>query len=182
MWGWVGDPDPTSLLNFFLTSEIGNTSDSYYSSPRYDELFNLQRSEQDETKRKEYLKEIQELVYAEAPYHILYYDAELHAYRTDRFGGWTNQPSVGGTPLFGYGPYGYLQLTDLAAASPEPSAEAPTANTGGSPGASPAGTPSPTGSESNSTLLLVGGIVALVVVLAGGLLIMRRRGAAAEEE
>jgi peptide/nickel transport system substrate-binding protein len=182
MWGWVGDPDPTSLLNFFLTTEIGNTSDSYYSNPRYDELFSLQRSEQDETKRKEYLKEIQELVYAEAPYHILYYDAELHAYRTDRFGGWTNQPSVGGTPLFGYGPFGYLQLTDLAAATPEPSAGAPTANSGGSPAASPAGTPSPTGTDSNSTLLLVGGIAVLVVVLAGGLVVMRRRGASTEEE
>ena len=46
---------------------------------------------------------MQNLVYDEAPYHILYYDAELHAYRTDKFGGWTNQPSEGGTPLFGYG-------------------------------------------------------------------------------
>ena len=50
-----------------------------------------------------------------APYHILYYDAELHAYRTDRFGGWTLQPSEGGTPLFGYGPFGYTKLTDLYA-------------------------------------------------------------------
>ena len=35
---------------------------------------------------------MQNLVYDEAPYLILYYDAELHAYRTDKFGGWTNQP------------------------------------------------------------------------------------------
>ena len=36
MWGWVGDPDPTSLLKFFQTSEIGASSDSYYSNPHYD--------------------------------------------------------------------------------------------------------------------------------------------------
>ena len=52
-------------------------------------------------------------MYDEAPYHILYYDAELHAYRTDKFGGWTNQPSEDGTPLFGYGSIGYTKLTDV---------------------------------------------------------------------
>ncbi|HSL34521.1 MAG TPA: ABC transporter substrate-binding protein, partial [Candidatus Limnocylindrales bacterium] len=106
MWGWVGDPDPNSLLEFFTTDQIGGSSDSYYSNPRYDELFELQRAEGDEAKRLEYLTEMQELVYAEAPYHILFYDSELHAYRTDRFGSWANQPSEGGTPLFGYGPFG----------------------------------------------------------------------------
>ena len=48
---------------------------------------------------------MQEIAYEQAPYHILYYDSELHAYRTDKFGGWTNQPTGGGTPLFGYGPW-----------------------------------------------------------------------------
>ena len=33
IWGWVGDPDPTSLLQFFTTDEIGASSDSYYSNP-----------------------------------------------------------------------------------------------------------------------------------------------------
>ena len=43
MWGWVGDPDPTSLLNFFRTDEIGGSSDSYYSNEQYDALFLEQR-------------------------------------------------------------------------------------------------------------------------------------------
>ena len=49
---------------------------------------------------------MQNIFYDEAPYHILYYDAELHAYRTDKFGGWVNQPTESGMPLFGYGPSG----------------------------------------------------------------------------
>ncbi|MCI0345213.1 MAG: ABC transporter substrate-binding protein, partial [Chloroflexi bacterium] len=176
MWGWVGDPDPTSLLNFFRTDEIGFSSDSFYSNERYDELFLLQRAESNEAERKALLAEMQNLVYDEAPYIILYYDAELHAYRTDRFGGWTLQPSVNGTPLFGYGPFGYTKLTDLSAEpTPGPS--------DGSPSAAP--TPSPSGDGSgqpaSSTPLIVGAVV-LAAVIAIGLVLMRRRGGAAEEE
>jgi peptide/nickel transport system substrate-binding protein len=181
MWGWIGDPDPTSLLDFFQTEQIGGSSDSYYSNPRYDELFVLQRAEPDEAKRLEYLTEMQELVYAEAPYHILFYDAELHAYRTDKFGGWTNQPSENGTPLFGYGPFGYLKLTDLSAApSAEPSGAAPS-GASGAPSAAPTGDGSPASSGS-SQLPLIAGIVALVAIIAVGLVLFRRRGATPEEE
>ena len=58
----------------------------------------------------------------QAPYHILYYDDNLHAYRTDKFAGWQNQPADG-TPLFAYGTLGYTLLTD-ATAVPEPDAGA----------------------------------------------------------
>ena len=92
MWGWVGDPDPTSLLNFFRPTRSARRATATTRTPRYDELFLQQRAELDAAKRKAILPEMQELVYAEAPYHILYYDAELHAYRTDKFGGWT-QPA-----------------------------------------------------------------------------------------
>jgi peptide/nickel transport system substrate-binding protein len=182
MWGWVGDPDPTSLLDFFRTEQIGGSSDSYYSNERYDELFELQRAEPDEAQRLEYLTEMQELVYEEAPYHILYYDAELHAYRTDRFGGWTNQPSEGGTPLFGYGPFGYTKLTDLnAAPSPGPSAAAPSGGTSAPSPSAGSGGETPTGSGS-SQLPLILGIIALIAIVAVGLVLMRRRGPATEEE
>jgi peptide/nickel transport system substrate-binding protein len=183
MWGWVGDPDPNSLLVFFQTSEIGTSSDSYYSNPHYDDLFKQQRGEADPVKRKAILAEMQNLVYDEAPYHILYYDAELHAYRTDKFAGWTNQPSQGGTPLFGYGSRGYTLLTDASAQpSPTPSVEA--SSPGGSataPTPAPsAGTPGP--STSSSSLPLILGVVALVVIIAVGLVMMRGRRRTVEEE
>jgi peptide/nickel transport system substrate-binding protein len=185
MWGWVGDPDPTSLLDFFRTEQIGGSSDSYYSNPDYDQMFLEQRAEPDPDKRKEILTRMQELVYAEAPYHILYYDAELHAYRTDRFSGWTNQPSVGGTPLFGYGPFGYTKLTELAAEPSAPPSVAPTAG-GESPGAAtPAPSPSGDGGSAagdSNSILLIAGIAVLVVVLAVGLVAMRRRAGVREEE
>jgi peptide/nickel transport system substrate-binding protein len=181
MWGWVGDPDPTSLLNFLRTEEIGGSSDSFYSNERYDELFLLQRAESDETQRREYLAEMQNLVYDEAPYHILYYDSELHAYRSDKFGGWSLQPTEGGTPLFSYGSLGYTVLTVAGAEpSPEPSGAAP------SPGASPSptagtGAPAPAGSGGSNLPLIAGG-AALVAVIAIGLVLARRRRPAQEEE
>jgi peptide/nickel transport system substrate-binding protein len=183
MWGWVGDPDPTSLLDFFRTEQIGGSSDSYYANPEYDEMFLAQQRESDEAARKAILADMQNLVYDEAPYHILYYDAELHAYRTDKFGGWTNQPTEGGTPLFGYGSFGYTQLTDAAATpSAEPSASASGGASPASPGASPSGSGGNAGTTSDNTMILVLGIVALVVILAVGVLAMRRRGPRVEEE
>jgi peptide/nickel transport system substrate-binding protein len=185
MWGWVGDPDPTSLLNFFRTEEIGGSSDSYYSNPRYDELFELQRAEADPVQRLAYLDEMQQLTYDQAPYHILYYDSELHAYRTDKFGGWQNQPEENGTPLFGYGPFGY---TKLAAASLEPSPGASASAGAESPGATSGTSPAPSGSgeepasSSSNTILLLAGVAALVAVLAVGFVALRRRSGAQEEE
>ena len=91
--------------------------------------------------------EMQNLFYDEAPYHILYYDDKLHAYRTDKFAGWTNQPA-NGTPLFGYGSFGYTLLTDATAVpSPTP---APTGSaTAGAP--SPGSTAAPSGSGSGTS-------------------------------
>jgi peptide/nickel transport system substrate-binding protein len=176
MWGWVGDPDPTSLLDFFRTEQIGGSSDSYYSNPHYDELFLAQRAESDEAARKAILAEMQNLVYDEAPYHILYYDAELHAYRTDKFGGWENQPSVGGTPLFGYGSFGYTKLTDLSAVA----TPAPTTVSSAAASPSPSGSGSGSAAADNTPLVL--GAILLVVIIAAGLLLMRRRSSRAEEE
>ena len=127
------------------------------------------------------LQEMQEIFYSEVPNIPLYYDSELHAYRTDHFGGWQNQPPDTGTPLFQFGPIGYTLLTD-ATAAPSPSASEATAP---SPGASASptdgGTGSPTsGSSSNTGLLLAVGAVVLVAVV--GTLALRRRGAKATDE
>ena len=118
---------------------LGGTNDSFFTNERYDELFALQQKATDENQRKAYIAEMQQIFYDNAPYIVLYYDSELHAYRTDKFGGWVNQPPDTGTPLFGYGPIGYTLLTLATAASPSPSA-------GASASAAPSGavaTPAP---------------------------------------
>ena len=85
-----------------------------------------QGKETDPVKRKALVDEMQQLAYDQAPYHVLFYDAALHAYRTDKFGGWTLQPTDGGLPFFAYGARDYSLLTaPEPAATPEPSLQAP---------------------------------------------------------
>lgn len=184
MWGWVGDPDPMSLLSFFTSFQIDNLNDSFYTNDRYDELFGLQQKATDEAQRFAYIKEMQEIFYRDSPYIVMYYDSVLDAYRTDKFTNWINQPPEGGTPIFGYGYPGYLNLVDAAAATPAPPTEAPTAAPSGS-GAAPTPAPSggdvtPAGGDTTTPVLIV---VALVVALVAVVLVLvRRRGAATQED
>ncbi len=194
IWGWGGDVDPNALLKIFLTSQIGGSSDSLYSNPAYDKLFTEQNVATTDAARKALIDQMQNIVYDQAPYHILFYDSNLDAYRTDRFAGWTSQPVGNGVPLFGYGSLDYTLLTAAGAATPSPSAAPSEAASPGASGAAatPAGSAAPTPAPSaggsgssgggNSTLLLVGGIAALVVVLAVVFVALRRRGTRAEEE
>ena len=178
IWGWVGDPDPQSLLSFFITDQIGGLNDSFFSNERYDELFGLQQQATDLAQRKEYIAEMQNLIYDQAPYHVLYYDSELHAYRTDKFTNWQNQPPDSGTPLFGYGPVGYTLLQQVGAASPEPSTSGGPAPSGASPAPS---TPTDAPASANNAPILIGALV-LVGLAVVGTLVLRGRRASAEEE
>jgi ABC-type oligopeptide transport system substrate-binding subunit len=122
VWSWGSDVDPNSLLNILTTSAIGSSSDSFFSNTRYDELMELQQEETDEGARKALVDEMQQIVYDQAPYHVLFYEAALHAYRTDRFGNWRLQPSADGLPFFGYGSlnYNFLTAPEAPAASRRP--------------------------------------------------------------
>jgi peptide/nickel transport system substrate-binding protein len=179
IWGWGGDVDPNSLLEIFTCDQIGTSSDSMYCNPHYDELFTQQNDAATPETRKPLMDEMQEIVYNEAPYHILYYDASLHAYRTDRFSGWVNQPD-NGTPLFGYGPYGYTQLK--LGAAPAPSASAAPSDAAAPASAAP--TTAPAGDATSTNALtdnpaLLAGILGLAAVAVAALILVRRRRAAA---
>ena len=118
IWGWVGDPDPNSLLQILTTDAIGDSSDSQWSNPQYDALYTQQNEAATPDARKTLMAQMQQLFYDQAPYQILYYDDELHVYRTNKFGGWQNQPTDGGTPLFVNGTIDYTKLTLAGAATP----------------------------------------------------------------
>ncbi len=154
IWGWAGDVDPNLLMKLFLTEEIGASSDSLWSNAEYDALYEGQLTLPNGPERKEIVTKLQQLMYDEAPYHILYYDATLDAYRTDRFAGWTNQ-TKDGAPLFVLGTIGYtlLTLVDVGGGAAE-------------------------GEEGGLMLPIVAAVAALAVVL----LVMRRRGTRRSDE
>ena len=134
IWGWVGDPDPNSLLQILTTDAIGDSSDSQWSNPQYDALYTQQNEAATPDARKPLIAQMQQLFYDQAPYQVLYYDDELHVYRTDKFGGWQNQPTDGGTPLFVNGTINYTKLTLAGAATPSPSQAEASAGASGSRG------------------------------------------------
>lgn len=182
LWGWSGSPDPNGLLYVFLCNQIGTSSDSNYCNKEYDDLYALE-STQGGDERKATLAQMQNLIYNEAPYDVLYYDANLDAYRNDRFAGWQNMPS-NGTPFFTYGILNYTLLTDATAVPTPGPTVAATPGTGGStapasPG--PSAVPGNTSGSGGTTPIIIL-VVAVIVAAAGLWWFTRRRNAAAAVE
>jgi peptide/nickel transport system substrate-binding protein len=184
LWGWSGSPDPNGLTIVFRCDQIGNLSDSNYCNPEYDKLYDKQSAEAGDA-RHATLAQMQNLIYEEAPYDILFYDSNLDVYRNDRFAGWQNMPS-NGTPLFSYGVLDYTLLTDAtaqASASPEAPGASASAGTSAAPAASaPTDSGSASSSSSTPTLLIAVIAIAAVVVVAGFLLNRRRTAPSGEDE
>jgi len=179
LWGWSGSPDPNGLLYVFLCDQIGTSSDSLYCNKQYDDLY-AKESKEGGAERKATLAQMQNLIYNEAPYDVLYYDANLDVYRNDRFAGWQNMPA-NGTPFFTYGLLSYTLLTDATAVPTPGPTVAATAGASAAPGTtSPPSTGGTSGSGSNTPLLILLAVVVIVVV--GGWWYMRRRNAPAVEE
>jgi peptide/nickel transport system substrate-binding protein len=179
IWGWSGSPDPSYLLSIFKCDEIGVSSDSQYCNPAYDALYERQQTEAGDV-RKATLTEMQNIIYDEAPYDILFYDSYLDVYRNDRFAGWQKMPSADGIPFFTYGTLNYTLLTD-AADQPSPSPAAASASTdagqsAATPAASAAGENA--ASSGTNTGLIIAVVAVIAVVVVGGLLMARRRSSA----
>jgi peptide/nickel transport system substrate-binding protein len=190
IWGWVGDPDPNSLLQILTTDAISDSSDSQWSNKEYDQLYTQQNEAPTAEARKGFMDSAQQLFYDQAPYQVLYYDDELHVYHTDKFGNFQNQPVDGGTPFFVNGSINYTTLklaSDVASPSPSASAAASAAPSQAvvNPGASPAATAAPASGSNTSntnTTVLIAGIALVLIGVGAAVVLARRRRTAAEEE
>ncbi|MCE5207874.1 MAG: ABC transporter substrate-binding protein [Chloroflexi bacterium] len=89
LWGWVGEPDPDFMLSIATTAQIvGWNSESGYSNPEYDALYDQQAVEMDHDKRLELVWQMQEILVRDVVYIIPYYDQYVYAVRTDKYEGW----------------------------------------------------------------------------------------------
>ena len=167
-WDWVVEPDPNYQLSTFTCGSrsyedggnvLAGLSDSFYCNPEYDKLFDAQGTETDSAKRIEIVKQMQQLLYDDWPYAVIYYPDDLVAYRTDKFEGFVPQPEPNGAYLFYYGTWTYENLKP----------------TGAGANGQPGGGPSPA---------LIGGIVVAALAALGGLafLLRRRRAGAAADD
>jgi len=94
IWGWGPDPDPDFILSVMTTDQFvdGGWSDSGYHNPEYDQLYLDQQQAVDKTERQQIVWKMQEMVYNDRPYIVLYYEKLLQAYRSDRFTGFIESP------------------------------------------------------------------------------------------
>ena len=89
IWGWGADPDPDFMLSVMTSDQFveGGWSDSGYSNPEYDQLYLDQQTAIHKDERQKIIWKMQEMVYNDRPYIVLYYERILEAYRSDRFKG-----------------------------------------------------------------------------------------------
>ncbi len=94
IWGWGPDPDPDFILSVMTTDQFvsGGWSDSGYHNPEYDQLYLDKQQAVDKTQRQQIIWKMQELVFNDRPYIVLYYEKLLQAYRSDRFTGFVPSP------------------------------------------------------------------------------------------
>ena len=193
LWGWGGNPDPNGLLDrSSAATQIGSLSDSQYCNPEYDELYDQQLDAGRRRSATTTLAQMQNLIYDQAPYDILYYDANLDVYRNDKFAGWQNMPADGHAVL-------HLRHPQLHAADGRDGRSRrrrrrrrPAVGPGGPRGAGRAGAPAPgrdrrsdsatSGAGSNTTLLLVLVAVIAVVVVRRARLVPAPTSADVEDE
>jgi len=172
-WGWYVEPDPSSMLSYMTCDQLGGWSDSWYCEKEYDRLYEQQLTEQDLATRQDQVKQMQEMLYYDAPYLVTVYEAIGEAWRTDRVACMRPQPDPGGVYLIQYGVYNYIHG--------RPASEADQcADEAGVTQAS-----SPTGADEGGlgTPVIVGGAVVLLLLLGvGGVVAMRRRGTVGDRE
>jgi peptide/nickel transport system substrate-binding protein len=96
IWGWAWGPDPEGPLSVYRTSDIvTGSSETGYSNPKFDELYEQQTIELDREKRRQIVWEMQKITFDDVVYVIPYYQQDVQAYRKDRFTGWIdNLPKV----------------------------------------------------------------------------------------
>lgn len=88
LWGWGGDPyDPSFILSVLTGGEIGGLSDSFWSNPEYDALYDEQAGLFEVDERKDAIQKMVAIAQQDLPYLVITYDPELQAYRTDRVSG-----------------------------------------------------------------------------------------------
>ncbi|RDH74617.1 ABC transporter substrate-binding protein [Mycolicibacterium moriokaense] len=98
VWGWDSETfDPSYLLGIPTTDQIGGNNDTFWTNPRYDELYAQQATTIDKPARVKLVQEMQALHYSACPYIIMWYQKKLNGTRTTTWTGW--KPIRGGMVL-----------------------------------------------------------------------------------
>jgi peptide/nickel transport system substrate-binding protein len=95
-----------------------NGSDSEYSNPAYDALYIKQSEAMNPADRKVIIDQMQQILYKDSPYAILWYNTNIQAFRTDRWTGYSSVPPGGhGAALRNMLRMSYIDLKPRTAAT-----------------------------------------------------------------
>jgi peptide/nickel transport system substrate-binding protein len=92
IWSWTADIDPGYILSILTTGQILNGSDSEYSNPAYDALYIEQSQAVVPADRQRIVQQMQQILYEDSPYSILWYNTLIQAFRTDTWTGYSHVP------------------------------------------------------------------------------------------
>ncbi|WP_020574122.1 ABC transporter substrate-binding protein [Actinopolymorpha alba] len=160
--GWGVGPDPTSILSLHTCGVLPDDAtgtqrdtDTFYCNPEYDKLHDQQKRESDIAARAEIVKQMQEILYTQAPVITLRYADTLEAYRSDRWTGFVKQPEKRGMISGQQGNWAYQSAKPVQAAEE---------------------------AGSRTPLFLGGGAAVVVIAAAAAVIVLRRRRTADERE
>ena len=103
LWGWCGQPrSRTRLLEHLPLRPDRHRVRQPVLQPGLRQAVRPAVRRSPARERQATLAQMQNMIYDQAPYDILFYDANLDVYRNDKFAGWQNMPGDG-TPFFTYG-------------------------------------------------------------------------------
>jgi peptide/nickel transport system substrate-binding protein len=89
LWGWGVNPDPDFILSILTTEQIaGGNSETGYSNPGYDLLYEQQSIETDPAQRQTLVWQMQDILLRDLPYIVLFESQLSIAVRTDRYKSW----------------------------------------------------------------------------------------------
>ncbi len=177
-WGWAVEPDPDYQLSTFTcaqrSSKDGDTiyaglSDSHFCNEEYDRLYAEQATETDPAARAQIVRQMQQILYDEAPYAVTFYPDMLQARRTEAAHGFVTQPTTTadgkpGRELFQFGTWAYQSMRPGAA--PTDGATGAAADSSSTSGLNPA---------------VIGGLAALVAAGVGAVVLLARRRGSDED-
>ncbi|MGZ4536115.1 MAG: ABC transporter substrate-binding protein, partial [Nocardioidaceae bacterium] len=115
-WDWFVEPNPDGMLNIMTCSQRGGLSDSWFCNKQYDQLYKQQNTDMNQTSRVAKIKQMQQILYKDAPYLVIGYPKTGEAFRSDRFACFQPQPDPGGVWLQQYGGRNYTLLRPAAQA------------------------------------------------------------------
>ena len=150
IWNWNADIDPGYILSTFTTGQLLDGSDSEYTNPQYDALYVKQSEAMDPVARRAIIDQMQEILYRDSPYAILWYNTNIQAFRTDKWTGYSSVPPGGHGAAF----RNMLRTTYIDL---KPRTASTTQGGGGNTG------------------LIIGVVVAAVIVLLIVVVVLRRR-------